>query len=71
MIFLIDNSALGVTPRFKTLFNPVIIVLSPSQCAIAPVVLPDPVQCAVVVVSSPPQCAIGPVVLPYPVRSAF
>ncbi len=71
MIFLIDNSALIVTPRFKTLPDPVVVVDSPPQCAIAPVVLPDPVQCAVVVVSSPPQWAIRPVVLPDPVRSAF
>ncbi len=70
MICPICNSALRVPPRIKTLSDPVVPVLSPLQCAIGPVLLPDPVLLAVVVVESPQQCAIRVVPLPEPVQCA-
>ena len=72
MIRLICNSALTIIHRLKSSPDPVLVVGSQPQYAIAVVVLPDPVLLAVVVVLSPPQCAIGVVVpLPDPVRPAF
>ena len=72
MILLPSAPSMRVTPSLKTLSDPVVIVLSPLQCAIGVVPLPESVLLAVVPVGSPPQCAIRPVVvLPDSVASAF